>query len=552
MIDSSWSRRRFLEMVGKAGGAAAVYETMVALGLMRVPEALAEPLRLPAGAGKGQKVLVLGAGVGGLAAAYELLKGGYGVEILEAAGRVGGRSYTVRKDDQILQIGRDPQTCHYEPPLYFNAGPGRIPYHHRAVIDYCKELGVTLEIYVMETRANLFQSDGAFDKKAKANRRIANDTRGYISELLAKAVNRGALDGELTKDDRQRLLELLVVFGQVKPDQQYKYSGSSRSGYEIQPGVVTPGKIEKPLELNDLLASKFWQYRFYQPEDYLWQPTLFEPAGGMDQIVHAFAREVEKLGGVIRKDSVVTHVETSHDGVKVAFQNARTKQEESRTADYCVSNIPLPLLRRVICNNTFDEDFQRAVDAVPFAPTCKVAWLAEDRFWETKDEIYGGISWINHPITQFWYPSAGFFSQKGVLTGTYNYGETAEDFGRRSLHDRLLLAREGAEKLHPGFASHCPLDLGLSIAWHMVPHIEGGWADWTNSLEQKNAYQRLLLPDKRFWVCGDQISYLPGWQEGAVLSAQHVVKGLAVRGKLEAAAPVELYETPVSSLVTGG
>ena len=44
MIDPGWSRRRFLEMVGKAGGAAAVYETMVALGLMRVPEALAEPL----------------------------------------------------------------------------------------------------------------------------------------------------------------------------------------------------------------------------------------------------------------------------------------------------------------------------------------------------------------------------------------------------------------------------------------------------------------------------------------------------------------------------
>ncbi|HEX3531706.1 MAG TPA: hypothetical protein VH988_31995 [Thermoanaerobaculia bacterium] len=84
-----------------------------------------------------------------------------------------------------------------------------------------------------------------------------------------------------------------------------------------------------------------------------------------------------------------------------------------------------------------------------------------------------------------------------------------------------------------------------------MPHVEGGWADWTNSLEQKNAYQRLLRPDKRFWVCGDQISYLPGWQEGAVLSAQHVVKGLAVRGKLEAA-PVEVHETPLSSAVTGG
>src|SRR4051812_2049834 len=39
MSDSQgkWTRRRFLETVGRVGGAAAVYESMVALGIVRVP-----------------------------------------------------------------------------------------------------------------------------------------------------------------------------------------------------------------------------------------------------------------------------------------------------------------------------------------------------------------------------------------------------------------------------------------------------------------------------------------------------------------------------------
>src|SRR6185295_19963253 len=79
----------------------------------------------------------------------------------------------------------------------------------------------------------------------------------------------------------------------------------------------------------------------------------------------------------------------------------------------------------------------------------------------------------------------------------------------------------------PRFAEFVPLDLGLSIAWQLVPYQEGGWADWNWEGGQQQAYDRLLDPDKQFRVVGDQVSYLPGWQEGAVLSAHHVVEQIA-------------------------
>jgi monoamine oxidase len=530
MERGKWTRRDFLQMVGLAGGSAAVYESMVMLGLLRTPEAYAGPPQLPSGIGSGKSVVILGAGVGGLTAALQLQRAGYTVTILEAQPRTGGRSLTVRNGDVIPQIGLDDQTCHFDPGQYLNAGPGRIPYHHQAVLSYCRELKVELEIYVMETRANLFQTSvlKAFDGEPKKNRQVANDTRGWVSELLAKAVRKKALDDELSAEEKQQLLSLLVSFGKVNPKAGYRYEGSSRSGFRVPPGVDEPGTIVKPLSLKSLLNSGFWRHRFYQPEDYEWQPTLFQPVGGMDHFANALAAPL--------KDQIVLGAEvikvTNGDKEVSVTYIAQGKQVETK-ADFCVSNIPLPLLHKIIANDgSFTQEYRNAVGIIPYADTCKVGWQANERFWEAPDQenqIYGGISWIDHAITQMWYPSDGFFKEtKGVLTGAYNFSEVAKAFGELSLEKRLEKAMEGAKLLHPKFADFVPIKLGLSIAWQLVPHQRGGWANWDWSKDaQQKAYDRLLESDKQFRVVGDQVSYLPGWQEGAVLSAHHVVEQVA-------------------------
>ena len=523
------TRRQLLQAIGLAGGAPAVYETMVAMGLAQTPHYPYRGLPLfRSGARRGRSVVVLGAGIGGLTAAYELRKARYTVEVLDAAGRVGGRSYTVRRDDKIEQIGRPDQTSMFDEDQYFNAGPGRLPHHHQAILDYCRELSVKLQVYVMETRANFFQTPDAFGGEAVRNRRVANDSRGYIAELLAKAVNRQALDKELAPEEQENLLSLLSEFGKVRWDKGYRYEGSRRSGYVVEPGVEQPWESVPPLPLKGLLRSKFWLHHFYQPEDHGWQPTLFEPVGEMDKIVQAFEKKLEEDRVRITRNAQVVRVENSNDGVRVFYRDSRTGLEKRTSADYCISSIPLPLLRSIISNDTFDGKFKSAVSAVRFADSCKVAWQSE-RFWESReDQIYGGISWINHPITQMWYPSADYFATKGVLTGAYNFSRTAREFGNLSLSRRLEVALEGAERVHPRFRQFADINLGLSIAWQEVPYQEGAWADWDwTKYADRVAYLRLLEPDKRFHVCGDQVSYLSGWQEGAVLSAHHVVRQIS-------------------------
>src|SRR5947209_1941632 len=550
MSDSNWTRRRFLETVGAAGGAAALYETMVAMGLIRVPEALAGPPDLAPNHGKGQRVIILGAGIAGLTAAYELHKAGYEVHILEANHRAGGRSYTVRRGDKIVETTGTEQTCEFDegPQMYLNAGPGRLPYHHTAILHYCNVLGVELEVYNMMTRANFFQTEDAWGGAAMTNRRIINDTRGWISDLLAKAINKGCLDEQLHGTDKTGLLSLLSAFGDVEEKDDYNYKGSSRSGYAVEPGIKSCGVLLPPLTLADLVTSDFWDHRVMQSEEYEWQPTLFQPVHGMDHIWKGFLRALPKEGMIHHNREVVgIHLDREKNKVTVRHRHSGSSEHgETMTGDWCISTIPMPILAAIEDKN-FSHEYNEAVKRVEFASTCKVGWQTESRFWETKDQMYGGISYTNQNITQMWYPSYAYFSKKGILTGAYNYDTDAEKMAGWKPHERLVHAMAEAKKLHPDFDKHVRLDRGVSIAWKQVPWQLGGWAeDWSCKTEDgkgKPIPDVLLKPDGRFWVSGDQVSYLSGWQEGAVLSAHYILDAITQPKRRFMAAPAAV-ETP--------
>src|SRR5258705_552644 len=98
------SRRTLIHLVGRAGGAAAVYRTMSALGILAVSTAYAGPPALPAGSGAGRHIAILGAGIAGMVAALELGKAGYRCTVLEARARPGGRNWTLRAGDTIAEI----------------------------------------------------------------------------------------------------------------------------------------------------------------------------------------------------------------------------------------------------------------------------------------------------------------------------------------------------------------------------------------------------------------------------------------------------------------
>ena len=93
----------------------------------------------------------------------------------------------MRGGDSFTELGGIRQTCEFEQGLYINPGPWRIPYHHRAVLDYCKRLGVALEPFIQLNHNAFLHAAGAFGGVPQRIRDIKTDFQGQVSELLAKA-----------------------------------------------------------------------------------------------------------------------------------------------------------------------------------------------------------------------------------------------------------------------------------------------------------------------------------------------------------------------------
>jgi monoamine oxidase len=110
-----WTRREFVESVAAYGGSA--YAAMLALGLLAPARAGAFELDGPRGRAR---VIILGGGVAGLCAAYELGKVGYDCTVLEARTRPGGRVWTIRGGERHTEIDGTEQVATFGDGLYFN------------------------------------------------------------------------------------------------------------------------------------------------------------------------------------------------------------------------------------------------------------------------------------------------------------------------------------------------------------------------------------------------------------------------------------------------
>ena len=249
---------------------------------------------------------------------------------------------------------------------------------------------------------------------------------------------------------------------------------------------------------------------------------MLEPVGGMDRIAAAFA---ERLAAHIRYEAVVTEIRRAGDGARVVTRYRGSGATTATDAAFVIVTIPLPVLASI------DADFaprtRAAVASAKYLPGAKVGFHAHRRFWEEDHDIYGGISWTTQDITQIWYPSNAFQGADGVLVGGYIWTSgIGAFFAALSPEDRLRLAAAQGERLHPGYAAE--LSGGVAVAWSKVPFSEGAWCEWSPA-ERRQHLPVLTSWDGPFLFAGEHLSDLPGWQEGAVLSAHRAVRAVAER-----------------------
>ena len=474
---------------------------------------------------RGARVLVLGAGVAGMVTAMELQRAGYQVELLDYNDRPGGRTWTIRGGDRYTELGGAVQECGFDPGLYLNPGPWRIPYHHRGLLDYCRRLGVALEPFVQVNHNAYLHSVSAFGGKPQRYREVQADFNGTIADLMAKAVRTDRLGGTVTQEDTEVLLAALRNWGALDRDYRYQKGedSSERRGWDKPPGGGLNARPtpSQPVSPTDLLNGRLWR-TLSVAADYDYQTTLFQPVGGMDSIARAMAREVQT---VLRLNTKVTAIRQDAGGVSVQWQDTVSGTPGRSRADWCVCTIPLSVLSQIEMN--VSPAMQAAIGAVPYAATVKIGLQFRRRFWEEDEAIYGGISYTDLPISLIGYPASGYNAGgKGVLLGAYAFGPYAYEWTALDPAERVRRAVAYGAQIHPQYQAE--FETGVAVGWHRVPGALGCYGQWSSAARQAH-YDDLCALDGRIMLAGEHASYIPAWQEGAVLSALDAVSRLHTR-----------------------
>ncbi|HEX6897131.1 MAG TPA: FAD-dependent oxidoreductase [Bryobacteraceae bacterium] len=506
---SAPTRRRFLGHLGAVGGSSLVMSALSSWDLM-AGDAGKRPVL--SGRPRNAKVIILGAGVSGLALGYELSRVGYDFHILEARDRVGGLCWTIRGGTKHTEIGGETQQCKWDEGQWINAGPWRIPYTHTGILGYCKELGVAMEMFVNEAEGSYFYYEGAtagsLAKKRIRLREVKADLVGQVNELLVKAIDQHALDLPMTAEDQSRLVRFLMVQGYLDPkDQRYK-------AFEDR----GPGD---PYQLSALLQAGFGRrVRSISPREGTGGAPMFHPVGGMDQIPRALARAIGP--NRITMNAEVQTVRQDDRSATVVYRDTSTGHTQTLTADYVVICLPMSILANLDCQ--LSPEMMAAVRATNHSNSAKMGLAMKRRFWEEDDEIFGGHLYTDLPIGEFSYPSTGYFSRKGVLLGLYSNGPVG-DLIDQPIASRIEHVLTQSSKVHPQIRQE--FESAYAVWWKKVEYSRGGYASG-RSVERR---LQLSKVDNRVLI-GSAVTAPysePDWQEGAVAAAWQALTSLHER-----------------------
>ncbi|MDG1996473.1 MAG: flavin monoamine oxidase family protein [Emcibacteraceae bacterium] len=514
---SGISKRDFLQKLGMIGGSAALYTAMQGLDMVHA-SALETPPELSS-EGKGKKVIILGAGLSGLVTAMELTKKGYKCKIIEARDHSGGRTQSARKGKVIKEVGGETQICGFERDQYLNIGPWRIPAEHKAVIYYCRELGVEIEPMINKSVHAYYYSetiDGPLKNKRVRQVEVDTDRKGNIQELLAKAANSGALDEHFGPEDKERLLEYLASTG-LLDRKELNYHANRGRGYEIDayPGtLLDAGKLSEPFPLAELLKVKLGMRSMTADHP----AVMYQAKGGMDQIPFAMAKTLKR--NTIKYNAEVINIQHSEDDVVVTTKDIKTGRVREEKGDYVISTIPFAVLAGIESN--FSDDIKTALKSATSSPAYKIGLQFTRRFWEEDDTIYGGSSFSDmdgHYQTS--YPSANLFGKHGdVMLANYKFGGGSVELSNMSIAERIEHTLAIGEKLHPGnFRKHYN-GQAISKAWHKDRFALGGASSYRSNRQRTKNIPIVSKGEKRVIFSGGGISpYHSAWMTGAIEGA---------------------------------
>src|SRR5919106_1898672 len=446
--------------------------------------------------GPPKRVVILGAWLAGLVAAYELKRQGHEVVVIEAQNRVGGRVHTLRS---------------FAPGLYAEAGAMRIPRAHDLTLAYCEEFELPLRPFVMGNPKGLVHVGGKRMTVEEANADasslhfdLAEEERGRTAdEMWEEAIGefRTMVDAEgdaawekIVRDyDQYSLYEFL------------RFRGWST------------GAIEYFAVMNFLESDMHNALVEVLREDlggaYV---DMQEIAGGMDQLPNAF---FEHVAPEVRLGAEVFAIDQDPESVTVHYKSEAGRFTER--GDYAVCTLPFSVLRSVEVMTPFSHGKQRAIRQLNYHASTKILFQVRERIWETEDGIYGGGTVTDLPIRRMNYPTPDPTTSRGVLLASYTWGQDALQWGAMDEETRLEEALDDVSRIHPSIRDE--YEIGTSHAWYSDRWARGAFALFAPE-QQSRLHEAILQAEGRIYFAGEHCSLYHAWIQGALESGIRVAR----------------------------
>lgn len=426
--------------------------------------------------GPRKRVIIMGAGLAGLSAAYELDRAGHDVAVLEAQVRPGGRVETLRSP--------------FSDGLYAETGAARIPDNHDLTLKYVKAFGLSLTPFYPEDGDYLNVVRG----QPAQRRNPSDESEGTVAEdnplgsILKEVGNPSAPEwpgASLLHYDEISVLERLRQLG--------------LSDKTISTVVLGAASLE---DLGTISAL----YALRQRANELTETTKFKIEGGNDQLPKEFAR---RLSDRIRYGAGVTGIKQDPDRVEVFYEQLGASRKLA--GDYLVCTLPFPVLRAIRVEPEFSPGKQRAIEELQYGSVTRSLVQVSQRFW--KKSGANGFARTDDPA-EVWHATWDQPGPRGVLA-FYLRGKRARLVAQldRQRQEEFVLNQLG--RVHPGLRDYA--ENIVTKIWNKDRWAKGAYF-LARPGQMAELYPHVATPEGRVFFAGEHTSPWPTWMQGALQS----------------------------------
>lgn len=497
---------------------------------------------------KGMRIGVIGGGLAGLSAAFELRKLGADIKILEAnENRIGGRVYTYYFDP--------------EGKYYNEFGAHRIPVTHETTWHYINLFGLNTRPLSVIRRNNFLYVHNIRLRTSDSIEKILYPF--YDLTPQEQSTPWAELDdyaflylmNQLPPDVRSELIQILPEYS---PEYIPLMTHSVRQTLEnlgLSQGAISLISGVDPGTGSLLNAS----YDEITHEEYtLDYRNTYTIQGGIVNLPYAFIQSLladdppqyqnilsSQLGTVTYEPGqTVTGIYQSPnpDQIILTYRNVSDFKRAAEVFDYVVCAIPYSTLREVEIKPYFSNPKMQAILEFNYVNSQKTLFMCNQRFWEQDADygrMVGGFSQTDLPIQSIFYPgdhnlcpNASDCSpyEPGVLVASYNYHLNSTRVGNMEETLRYDLVKESVEDVHGlprGFLDTIVKN-HKTVVWDNQPNNRGAFAMALPGQKKLFAYE-MLQPEfnQRIYFAGEHVSTKHGWMQGALYTGMAAANQLA-------------------------